>query len=172
MKELKRVLEERNINIEFEVYNYTTGYGCLMTRVEELERYMENHKNHEWNIDSIIMDDTDVNPYFEIEELVKIAKSRHIGGVMKVMEMNGVDLDRAIELIDNSIIYEGYSKEGAFREYYEVVYSEEYKLITSLNLVPGISGFEIYIDWDKVMNDMELNQNIEIFEVSNDVIIL
>lgn len=168
---IESIKENDNIKqFEIEVYNYTTRCGDILTEIDKFDLFMRKHEGHEITIDNLVVNNyvLDCNlTYKDLALLLSNSEPHLINEIMKL----GVSVERAIEILGDSFIIEARNELDAFKGWFEVYMEDTYKSILEFNIIPGITGCECYLDWEKVFRDYQLSSIIEIFNVDDTYII-
>lgn len=171
IKEFIEVIKENNHEIEIEVYNFTLMTGDIFTDIDQFDLYMTKNIHHEISLDNLVVNDHVIDCNLSYEDLTLLLSNNAPHLVNEIMKYNGISVERAIEILEDSFIIDARNEVDAFREWFEIYRSDTYNQLTSMQLVTGVQGAECYVDWEKVCRDYQLSSIIEIFNVEDTYII-
>ena len=169
---VETIKENDNIKyIEIEIYNYTIRESELFTRIEDFDFYMKLNEGHEVSLDNIVINNHVLDNKLTYKDLALLLSSSEPHLVNEIIKYLGVSVERAIEILEDSFIVDARNELDAFRTWFEVCQSYTYDKIVKMQIVPGITGAECYVDWEAVYRDYVLSSIIEVFNVDDTYVI-
>lgn len=162
-------IKSNNHHVEIEIYDHTINHEYIFTDINEFSLFMDN--NHEITIDNIFINGYIIESELSYRELAKLVDNNDPVLVNEIMVQTGLSIEKSVELFEDGFKIKANDKVEAFKEWFSIYRSETYKQILEMKIVSGVKGSEIYIDWNKVCQDYQSNNTINIFNVDNNYII-
>lgn len=163
-------IKANNHNVEIKIYDNTTNHEHIFIDINEFALFMNNN-NNEIIIKNILINGFRIESELSYRELAKLVDNNDPVLVNEIMVRTGLSIEKSVELFEDGFKIKANDKVEAFKKWFSIYRGEIYKQILEMKIVSGVKGSEIYIDWNKVCQDYQSNNTINIFNVENNYII-
>ena len=121
-------------------------------------------------LDNLVINGNVIENKLSYKELSKLVDNDDPAIVNEIMKMIGLDVESSIQVYEEGYMITANNRVDAFREWFEVCHYETYKQLTDMQIIPGITGIETYLDFEKIMRDFQLS-GLNIINVNDTYII-